>query len=73
MKDSLFSNNNVSDLSGEPREMIEMMNKTSEEVSVSDTEENSDEQSENKEQEKETSDKNELCVSNDENPQMMDR
>lgn len=64
VKDSLSISNGVSGIYGEPREMIEMMNKTSEEVSVSDTEEISDEQSENEENEKETSDKNELCVNN---------
>ena len=41
MKDSLSSSNDVSGIDGEKWELIEMMNKTSDEVSVSDMEANS--------------------------------
>ena len=41
VKDSLLSSNDISGIDGEKQELIEMMNKTSDEVSASDTEANS--------------------------------
>ena len=64
VKDFLSSSN---DISGEKWELIEMMNKTSDEVSFIDTEanSNSDEQSENEQKEK----CGDMCETNEENKQ----